>query len=204
ELFKHIYSPISGVVTKRNTDIGALINAGNAGPNQELFDVARIDPIRIYVDVPETYAPSIHHGVKANIELGELIRQRFTGAVVRTANAIDPATRTLHTEIDVPNPDGKLLPGSYAQVHFALNVQAPRLVLAVNALLFRAEGPRAAVVGSDEKIHLKPVVIGRDYGTEVEILSGIDVNDSIVLNPSDALEEGEHVRVTSSQQGGQS
>jgi len=195
ESFKHIYAPFSGVIIKRNTDIGALINAGNSGTNQELFILAQISPIRVYVDVPEIYAPSVRHGVSANIELPSLPGQRFGGKVTRSADAIDPATRTLRTEIDVPNGDGRLFPGSYAQVHFGVNVAAVRLSVPVNALLFRAEGPRAAVVGADGKIHLKPVTIGRDYGTEVEILGGLDPNESIVLNPSDSLEEGQAVNV---------
>jgi RND family efflux transporter MFP subunit len=201
ESFKHVYAPFSGVITKRNVDIGALINAGNGGTNQELFDVAKIDPIRVYVNVPEIYAPLIHSGVRANIELASLVGQHFSGNVVRSANAIDPATRTLYTEIDVPNPKGVLLPGAFAQVHFALNVQTRSLSLPVNALLFRAEGTRAAVVGADGKVHLAPVVIGRDYGTSVEILGGLNQNDSVVLNPSDSLEEGQQVQVAKSQDG---
>ena len=195
EAFKHIYAPFSGVIIKRNTDIGALINAGNSGSNQELFVLAQICPIRVYVDVPEIYAPSVRPGVKATIELPSFPGQRFTGAVARSADAIDPTTRTLRTEIDVPNKDAKLFPGSYAQVHFGVNVAAVRLSVPVNALLFRAEGPRAAVVAADGKIHLKPVTIGRDYGTEVEVLGGLDPTESIVLNPSDSLEEGQPVNV---------
>ncbi|HEX4425484.1 MAG TPA: efflux RND transporter periplasmic adaptor subunit [Terriglobales bacterium] len=195
ESFKHVYAPFSGVITKRNVDIGALINAGNGGTNQELFDIAKIDPIRVYVNVPEIYAPLIHSGVEGRIELAALNGQKFSGKVVRTANAIDPATRTLNTEIDVPNPKGILLPGSFAQVHFALNVITRSLSLPVNALLFRAEGTRAAVVDNNGKVHLKPVVIGRDYGTSVEILGGVEQPDSVILNPSDSLEEGQQVQV---------
>ena len=121
--------------------------------------------------------------------------RRFTGSVARTADAIDPATRTLRTEIDVPNRDGQLLPGSYAQVHFGVHVATVRMSVPVNALLFRAEGPRAAVVGNDGKVRLKPVLIGRDYGTDVEILGGLDPSENIVLNPSDSLEDGQTVRV---------
>jgi RND family efflux transporter MFP subunit len=196
ESFKHVYAPFSGVVIKRNVDIGALVNAGNGGSNQELFVVAKIDPIRVFVNVPEIYAPLIHSGVQGSIELAALNGQRFSGKVVRTANAIDAATRTLNTEIDVPNPKGVLLPGAFAQVHFSLNVKTRSLSLPVNALLFRAEGTRAAVVGRDGKIHLKPVVIGRDYGTSVEILGGVEPSDAIVLNPGDSLDEGQSVEVS--------
>ena len=200
EAFKHIYAPFSGVITTRNTDIGALVNAGNSGPNQELFIIAQIDPIRIYVNVPEVDSPSIHHGVHADIEVAELVGQRFAGNVVRTADAIDPATRTLNTEIDVPNPRGILLPGSYAQIHFALKEQVQRLTVPANALLFRAEGPRVAVVGADNKVQLRPVLIGRDFGTTTEILSGINASDWIVLSPSDSLENGQ---VVNAEHGGQ-
>jgi membrane fusion protein, multidrug efflux system len=200
ESFKHVYAPFSGVITRRNTDIGALVNAGNGGPNQELFVIAQIDPIRIYVDVPEADAPSIHPGVRADIEVSELLGLHFTGGVVRTAQAIDPTTRTLNTEIDVPNSKGQLLPGSYAQVNFALRAQVQRLTVPANALLFRAEGPRVAVVGPDNKVHLRPVSIGTDFGTSTEILSGLQQSDSVVLSPSDSLEDGETVQVA---QGGQ-
>jgi multidrug efflux system membrane fusion protein len=195
ESFKHIYAPFAGVVTRRNTDIGALINAGNSGSNQELFVVAQLDPIRVYVAVPEIYAPAVKNGLEADIELPAFPGQRFTGRVARTAEAIDPATRTLRTEIDVPNRDGRLFPGSYAQVHFAVGTSASRMSVPVNALLFRAEGPRAAVVGADGKVHLKPVTIGQDFGTEVEILGGLDLKDSVILNPNDSLEEGQPVNL---------
>ena len=202
ESFKRLYAPFSGVVTKRNIDVGALVNAGNSGANQELFVVAQTDPIRIYVDVPETFSPSIRPGVHADIQIPELMGEHFTGKVVRTAEAIDPTTRTLRTEIDVPNPKSRLLPGSYAQVHFALKQQVRRFTLPVNALLFRAEGPRAAVVTAGKKIQLKPVVIGRDFGTTVEILSGVEPADSVVLDPGDSLEDGQQVELA--KRGGQS
>jgi len=127
--------------------------------------------------------------------LNEYPGQKFTGKVVRTADAIDPATRTLLTEVDVSNKDGGLLPGSYAQVHFAVPVQTIRISVPVNALLFRSEGPRVAVVGPDQKAHLKAVAIGRDFGTKVEILSGLDPNDEIIVNPADSLEDGQQVHV---------
>lgn len=195
ESFKHIYAPFSGVITTRNTDVGSLVNAGNGGPTQQLFVIAQIDPIRIYVNVPETDSPSIHKGVKVDIEVPALVGQHFTGSVVRTADAIDPATRTLNTEIDVPNPKGQLLPGSYAQVHLALKEQVQRLTVPSNALLFRAEGPRAAVVGAGSKVQLRPVAIGRDFGNTVEIISGLEQSDAVVVSPSDSLEDGELVHI---------
>ncbi len=195
ESFKHIYAPFSGVITTRNTDVGSLVNAGNGGPTQQLFVIAQIDPIRIYVNVPEVDSPSIHKGVKVDIEVPALVGKHFTGSVVRTADAIDPATRTLNTEIDVPNAKGQLLPGSYAQVHLALNQQMERLTVPSNALLFRAEGPRAAVVGAGSKVQLRPVAIGRDFGNTVEIISGLEQSDAVVVSPSDSLENGQAVRI---------
>jgi RND family efflux transporter MFP subunit len=195
ESFKRVYSPITGVVTRRNTDLGALITAGSSGQGKELFDVAQVDPLRVFVSVPQTNAPSIRSGLPAYIELREYPGQKFSGKVVRTADSIDPATRTLLTEIDVPNHDGHLLPGSYAEVHFAVPVQITRISVPVNVILFRPEGPRIAVVGADHKVHLKAVTIGRDFGTKVEILGGLEANDQIVLNPADSLEDGQEVNI---------
>ena len=195
ESFKHIYAPFAGVITHRNVDVGALINAGSNAQNKGLFDLAQVDPLRVYISVPQAYAPSIRKGMSAYIELNEYPGQKFTGNVVRTADAIDPATRTLLTEVDVPNHEGHLLPGAYAQVHFAVPVQSVRISVPVNALLFRPEGPRVVVVGRDQRIQLKPITIGRDFGTKVEILGGLDGSEQIVVNPPDSLEEGQQVRI---------
>ena len=195
ESFKHIYAPFSGVVTRRNIDIGALVNAGNSGQSKELFNLAQVDPLRVFVSVPQMNAPAIRAGMIAYIELREYPGQKFMGKVARTADAIDPATRTLNTEIDVPNRDGRLLPGSYAQIHFAVPIVTSRISIPVNALLFRAEGPRVAVVGADHKVHLKTVIIGRDFGAKVEILGGLDPSDQIVVNPGDSLENDQTVNI---------
>lgn len=195
ESFKNVYAPFSGVLTRRNVDPGALINSGAGASGKELFDIARVDPLRVYVSVPQAYAPSMKVGVKATVTLQEFPGQKFMGVVARTADAIDPATRTLNTEVDVPNKDGKLLPGSFGQVHFATGTSVPRITIPVNAMLFRAEGPRAAVVDKDGKVHLRPISIGRDFGTTLEILGGLDVNDRVIINPSDSLEEGQQVHV---------
>jgi membrane fusion protein, multidrug efflux system len=202
EAFKHVYAPFSGVLTKRNIDVGALINAGNAGPDKELFDVAQVDPLRVYVNVPQTYSPAIKIGMKAFLEQGEYAGQKFEGQVVRTSESIDPTTRTLLAEIDVPNHNGKILPGAYAQVHFAAKIAAPRLTVPINTLLFRAEGPRAAVVGSDNKVQLRPIAIGRDYGSAVEVVSGLQPSDQIIVNPADSLEDGQQVNVGGPKQQG--
>jgi len=195
ESFKNVYAPFSGVLTRRNVDPGALINSGAGVAGKELFDIARVDPLRVYASVPQAYAPNMKVGMKANVTLQEFPGQKFLGTVVRTADAIDPATRTLNTEVDVPNKDGKLLPGSFGQVHFATGTSVPRITIPVNAMLFRAEGPRVAVVDKDGKVHLRPISIGRDFGATLEILDGLDVSDQIVINPSDSLEEGQKVHV---------
>ena len=195
EGFKHVVAPFSGVVTRRQTDIGQLVNAGNGGTSQELFTLAQTNPLRVYVNVPEAYAPSIHAGVPAYLELTQYPGRKFEGKVVRTAQAIDLSTRTLLTEVDVPNRAGELLPGGYAQVHLDVQVSAERVQVPVNALLFRAEGLRAVVVDSDHKIHLQPLIIGRDYGTSLEVLQGITSADWIVLNPADSLDDGQKVNV---------
>jgi RND family efflux transporter MFP subunit len=195
ESFKHIYAPFSGVITKRNVDIGNLINAGNGGTAAQLFSLAQTDPLRVYVNVPEMSAPSIHAGLAAYLELVQYPGQKFQGKVVRTAEAIDQATRTLLTEVDVPNHEGQLLPGGYAQVHLGVKVTGARLQVPVNALLFRTEGLRAVVVDANHKTHLRPLTIGRDYGTSLEVLQGLDATDWLVLNPADSLDEGVEVHV---------
>ena len=195
ESFKHIYAPFSGVITQRNIDIGNLINAGNGGTAQQLFNLAQTDPIRAYVRVPEVYAGAIRAGLGAYLELAQYPGDKFQGKVARTADAIDLASRTLNTEVDVPNKDGRLLPGGYAQVHLLVKVEGQRLQVPVNALLFRSEGLRAVTIDENHKTHLQPLSIGRDYGTALEVLQGLKATDWIVLNPPDSLEEGLQVHV---------
>jgi RND family efflux transporter MFP subunit len=195
ESFKHIYAPFSGVITRRNIDIGNLINAGNGGASQELFFLAQTDPIRAFISVPEAYAPAVKPGTSAYLELTQYPGQRFEGKVVRTANAIDLQSRTLNTEVDMPNRSGQLLPGGYAQVHLQVKVTGQRLQVPVNALLFRSEGLRVVLIDGEHKTHFQPLTIGRDYGTTLEVLQGLKSDDWIVLNPGDALEEGVTVNV---------
>ena len=199
EGFKDVYAPFTGVLTKRNVDPGALINAGagvgTGAAGRELFDLARVDPLRVYTSVPQAYAPFIKVGAKTAVTLQEFPGQKFVGVVVRTAEAIDPSTRTLLTEVDVPNKDGRLLPGSFGEVHFAVGSGVNKVTVPVNAMLFRAEGARVAVVGPDGKVQLRPINIGRDYGTTLEILGGVSPSDQVVINPSDSLEEGQQVVV---------
>jgi RND family efflux transporter MFP subunit len=193
--FQRIYAPFSGVITQRSVDIGTLINAGNGGTAQQLFYLAQTDPIRVFVNVPEAYAASIRHGLGAYLELTQFPGEKFQGQVVRTAESIDLATRTLLTEVDVPNKSELLLPGGYAQVHLQVRVPGQRLQVPVNALLFRSEGLRAVTVDANHRVHLQPLDIGRDFGTSLEVMTGLQVNDWIVLNPPDSIENGMEVHV---------
>jgi RND family efflux transporter MFP subunit len=195
EQFKRVTAPFEGVITKRSVDVGTLITAGSSGSQGPLFTLAQMDPIRVFVTVPEVGASAIHRGLAAHLELIQYPGETFTGAVARTAESIDPSTRTLLTEVDVPNKLGRLLPGGYAQVRLQARTTAPRLSLPVNALLFRAEGLRAVVVDASHRVHLRPLTIGRDYGTSLEVLSGLSADDWIVLNPPDSLDEGQVVAV---------
>jgi multidrug efflux system membrane fusion protein len=200
ESFKHVYAPFSGVLVKRNVDPGALINAGSAGT--ELFILAKVDPLRVFTNVPQAYSPAIKDGMPAYITLQEIPAQKFRGTVTRTAEAIDPATRTLLTEVDVPNKDGRLLRGSFGEVHFSPKINAEKVTVPVNAMLFRREGPQLAIVGPDNKVQLRPITIGRDYGTTLEILGGVSLEDRIIINPADSLEDGETVNVAADRQEG--
>ena len=206
ESFKRVYAPFSGVITKRNVDPGALINAGAGAAGRELFDIARVDPLRVFTSVPQAYAPFIKVGGQTTVTLQEFPGQKFTARVARTAESIDPTTRTLLTEVDVPNKDGRLLPGSFGEVHFAVGSNVNKVTVPVNAMLFRSEGPRLAIVDANGRIQLRPINIGRDYGTSLEILGGVSAEDQVVINPPDSLEEGQQVNVAAaspSQQGQQ-
>jgi len=193
ESFKHVYAPFSGVLVKRNVDPGALINAGSSGV--ELFILAKVDPLRVFTNVPQAYSPAIKTGMPAYVTLQEMSGQKFRGTVARTADAIDPATRTLLTEVDVPNKDGHLLRGSFGEVHFSPKIDTAKLTVPVNAMLFRQEGPQLAVVGPDNKVQLRPITIGRDYGTTLEILGGVSLEDRVIVNPAESIENGQQVNV---------
>ncbi|HET9407588.1 MAG TPA: efflux RND transporter periplasmic adaptor subunit [Candidatus Sulfotelmatobacter sp.] len=195
EGFKKVYAPFAGVLTRRNVDPGALINAGAGAAGRELFDIARVDPLRVYTSVPQAYAPDIKVGAETIVTMQEFPGEKFSAKIARTAQAIDPNTRTLLTEVDVPNKSGRLLPGSFGEVHFAVGSNVNKVTVPVNALLFRSEGPRVAVVGPDNKVQLRPINIGKDYGTSLEILGGVSLNDQVIINPPDSLEEGQAVNV---------
>jgi RND family efflux transporter MFP subunit len=203
EGFKRVYAPFSGVLTKRNVDPGALINAGAGAAGRELFDVARVDPLRVYASVPQAYMPFIKVGSSTTVTLQEYPGQKFLGKVARTAESIDPNTRTLLTEVDVPNKDQKLLPGSFGEVHFAVGSNVDKVTVPVNAMLFRSQGAQLAVIGSDNKVQLRPINIGKDYGASLEILGGVSIHDQIVINPPDSLENGQQVNVAASPSPGQ-
>jgi RND family efflux transporter MFP subunit len=195
EGFKKVYAPFAGVITQRNVDPGALINAGAGAAGRELFKLAQVDPLRIFSSVPQADAPFTRNGTKATITLQEYPGQTFTGVVARTSEAINTATRTLLTEVDIPNKGGHLLPGSYGEVHFSVGSGANKVTIPVNALLFRSEGSCVAVVGADGKVALHRINIGRDYGTTLEILSGVTLADRIIVNPADSIENGQTVNV---------
>jgi membrane fusion protein, multidrug efflux system len=195
--FRRVIAPFSGVITARNIDVGSLIQSGEAAGNTNsgggLFRIARNEVIRVFVNVPQTHAASIRTGLKADIQVRELPQQAFTGEVVHTANALDPATRTLLAEVQVPNPSLQLLPGMYAQVKFALPPATRAMVIPASALIVRADGQFVAVI-REGKAHFQKVEVGRDSGQDIEIVSGLSGDESVVITPSDALTEGGAVK----------
>jgi RND family efflux transporter MFP subunit len=195
EEFKRVVAPFSGVVTSRNVEVGDLINGGNGGAGNALFRLAQVDPLRVYVYVPQAYAQRIKVGDKVTVTQAELPGQKFSGAVVRTAGAIDSATRTMQLEINLPNKENALLAGAYVQVSLPLSGSSNALLVPSNVLLFRPEGPRVAVVGGDGKIKLQAVSLGHDLGNRIEILSGLTPAEKLVLNPADSLADGDAVVV---------
>lgn len=191
--YQRIYAPFDGVITARNTDVGAVIDSG-AGSAKELFHISKIDRLRIFVPIPEMWSRHARPGTKADLSLTEFPNRTFQCTLVRTSGSIETATRTLLTEFEVDNSSGELLPGSYVQVHLKLPTSASALTVPANTLLFRAEGLRIGVV-KDGKTKLMPITVGRDFGTKVEVLSGVQADDSVILDPSDSLIDGLSVRV---------
>ena len=192
--FEKVYAPFDGIVTARNVDIGALIQAGENTTPKELFHLAAIGKIRVFVAVPEAYSAAIKDGGKASLTLDEYPGRQFMGTIARNSSAIDQSTRTLNVEVDIENPKSELLPGAYVFVHFKVPEHAVSLMLPSNTLLFRAEGLRVGVV-RDGRVQLVPVKIGKDEGANVEIASGVTTNDAVILNPSDSLASGERVQI---------
>lgn len=194
--FQRIYAPFDGVITARNTDIGQLIDSGGSGgPKAELFHISAPSKLRVYVNVPQVYSQATKPGLKADLTFQEFPGRRFQGTLVRTADAIDQASRTLLVEIEVNNPTGELLSGAYAEVHLKLPGSVATFTVPTNTMLFRAEGLQVATV-KDGKVQLVPITVGRDYGSSVEVVSGLTGNESIVLNPSDSIISGQEVRIS--------
>ena len=204
--FEKVYAPFDGVVTARDVDIGTLITGGSGGTgSKEMFHMDDEHVMRVYVNVPQVDSPSCTPGTLADLTLEEYPGRRFHGKVVRTARAIDPASRTLLVEVDVPNPQGLLVPGAYTQVHFQLKVVKQTLILPVSALLFRQEGLRVVTVvhsNRGEVAKLLPVTIAQDDGRVVQIIEGLEPNDEVVQSPPDSIIDGEQVRVVSPNEGG--
>jgi RND family efflux transporter MFP subunit len=195
EAFKQVFAPFDGVLTSRRVDTGDLITSGN-GAQQALFTIAQTNTLRVYVNVPEMYSEEMLPGVQARLEMASNPGTPVTGTLVRNAQSIDPASLTLLVEVDVDNNGGKLLPGGYAQVHFDIQLPHPPLVLPGNCLIFRAQGTQVGVVDSDNVVHLKDIKIGRDFGTKIEVVGGIDEGDNVIVNPSDSLSDGQKVQVS--------
>jgi RND family efflux transporter MFP subunit len=194
QAFERVTAPFDGVVTARNTDIGALVQAGdNSGP-KELFHMAAIQTLRVYVAVPEIYAAFVTTGERAKLTLDALPGETLTGTIVRNADAIDATSRRLNVEVDVDNPTGRLLPGAYAFVHLRVPPHPGSVTIPSNALLFRAEGLRAGVVRNGH-VELAPISIGQDYGSTVEVISGLSARDTVIVNPSDSLANGAAVQL---------
>jgi len=201
QAFEKVYAPFDGIITARNTDIGALIDAGASTQPRELFHIAAIRRLRLYVAVPEVFSRAARSGAPATLTLDEFPGQTFHGTLVRNANSIDIASRTLLVEVDVDNPTGQLLPGAYVFVHLKLPDETRSVTIPSNTLIFRKEGLQVGLVRND-KAELVPVKIGRDYGSSVEIVSGLQPTDSVIVDPSDSLVAGMPVRLSNKSAGG--
>jgi RND family efflux transporter MFP subunit len=195
--FEKVYAPFNGTITARNVDIGTLIQSGTG---KELFHLSQEDVLRVYVNVPQVYAPACVPGLHATLTLAEFPGKTFDGKIVRTAKAIDPASRTLLVEVDVKNPTGELYPGAYAQVHLKLNNTRPSLIIPVSALIFRTQGLRVGLVVNGNKAKLVPITIGRDDGNVAEVIEGLQPDDEVIQSPPDSLIDGETVQVVQPQQ----
>ena len=197
ESFKRVVAPFDGVVTQRNTDVGALINAGET-PGSALFRVADTHRLRIYVSVPQSYAGQVSQGASAGLVFADRPGRRYEASVSSTARALDASSRTLQVELQIDNAKGELFPGSYAEVHFDLRGSGATLLrVPVNAVLFRAQGLLVATVDSSGHAHLHRITQGRDFGREIEVLSGVEESDTLIVNPPDSISDGMQVRVAS-------
>jgi RND family efflux transporter MFP subunit len=197
--FNKIYAPFDGIITARNTDVGQLIDSGSGGAAREMFHIQSTRVLRVYINVPQQYSQAAKPGLTADLTLAEFPGRRFKGQLVRTANAIQQSSRTLLVEVDVNNATGELLPGGYTEVHLKLPETVPTYILPVNTLIFRAQGLQIATV-QDGKATLVPIVLGRDFGSEVEVVSGLSGQESVMVNPPDSLVEGEQVQIAQNQE----
>ena len=202
--FEQIRAPFAGTITARYIDVGSLVASGSARTVQKLFDLAQSDPVRVFVNVPQADVSSVKPGTPATVTVDEFPGQTFAGKVARDAGAFDQASRTLLLEIDVPNPDGRLYAGMYAHGTFALKNPTPALLVPDNSILIDSKGPRVLIVDSSDKIHVKSVTLGRDFGTKSEVLGGLDATDRVIQNPTEALHEGMIVSVERATQGPES
>jgi RND family efflux transporter MFP subunit len=193
--FKEIVAPFGGKISARFIDVGRLVTAGSGTTGTPLFGIVQSDPLRVYVYAPQENAPSIHQGLSAKIILQEFPGQQFDGTVTRTAGALDPASRTMQVEVQVPNHENKLYAGMYGEVKFLLADENAPIVVPANAFLFRTEGPQVATVTKDNRIHWQNIRVGRDFGTQLEVLDGLAENSKVVMNPTDDLSEGVQVQV---------
>ena len=191
--FQNIYAPFDGVITARDTDIGQLIASGSSSTQKELFHIAAIHTLRVFINVPQQYSIAAKPGLTADLTLGEYPGRRFQGTLVRTSNSIDLASRTLLVEVDVNNASGELLPGAYTEVHLRLPNDVPSFILPVSSLIFRAQGLQVATVDPQNQTKLVAITLGRDFGSEVEVLSGLDANTKVIVNPPDSVIDGEKV-----------
>ena len=195
QMYEKVVAPFDGIITERHADTGDLINAGNSGPGAELYRVSKTSTMRIFVAVPEEYSQRIQDGTHVSVELTELPGQRFDGQVTRSSQSINVSSRTLLVEVDVPNPDDTLMPGAYAKVHIGLPVPARPLLVPAGSILFQSAGPQIAIVNAEHQIELRKVSIGNDFGSTVEITSGITAGDDIVANPPDYIVNGMPVAI---------
>jgi RND family efflux transporter MFP subunit len=193
--FNEIIAPFTGKISARFVDVGSLVTAGSGTSGTPLFGIVQSDPLRVYVYAPQENAPSIHEGLKAKILVQEFPGQNFDGSVTRTAGALDPQSRTMQVEVQVPNHENKLYARMYGEVKFLLADENAPIVVPANAFLFRTAGPQVATVMKDNRIHWQTIRVGRDFGTQLEVLDGLAENSKVVMNPTDDLREGVQVQV---------
>ncbi|HVE39801.1 MAG TPA: efflux RND transporter periplasmic adaptor subunit [Planctomycetota bacterium] len=200
--FEQVRAPFAGTITARNVDKGALVTSGSGSSVTSLFSIADTSALRVFVDVPQNAAPGVAEGLEADVSVREIPKRVFRAKVVRTARALDPASRTLRTELYLPNQDGALLPGMYVQVKLRVARENPGVLIPARTLVLRKDGPRVVVVTAEKKAELRPVTLGRDFGPEIEVTLGLDGQELLVENPTDDLENGQLVRLEGAKDGG--